>query len=317
MKTVLLVLFFLLLLLGAIYAGAGHLLGLAIRRKGSLHKATANQNVMGEGWEVYKAKIESGYLWYDETPYEPVEITSFDGLRLKGRYFLHEKNRRQGTVVMFHGYRSSGRRDLSYAGMLLFEAGYDILIVDQRSHGLSEGKYICLGQAEGQDAADWAAFADRRQQGRFPVFLYGISMGATTVMMASGKSLPAQVRGMVADCGFSSPSYIVKHMLKKGFHLPVWPFYHLANGLFRLKTKCNFNFSTADVLRRTSLPILLIHGSYDRFVSPDMSRENLKASAAKEKRLYMVEGAAHGQSIYAETEGIMHAVLDFYRSAGK
>lgn len=309
-----------LFILGILFAASDYILGLAIKRKGSLARATGNQDVLGGGWEGYREKIDAGKRWYENQPFETEEIISFDGLQLKGRLYLHPLQPsgmaavqgKRKVVIMAHGYRGAAQ-DLAFPGSLLFQEDFDVLLVTQRSHGDSEGRYICFGQLECRDMDAWVDFVLKQLGKETEVFLYGVSMGATTVMMAAGLNLPPQVKGMVADCGFTGFGAMVRHMLKKSFHLPLWPFYPIADKIFQKKTGCSFAASTTESLKKSSLPILLIHGTEDHFVLPEMSRVNYKASAAggEDKRLLFIEGAAHGKSIYEDTETVFSAIRDF------
>ena len=104
-----------------------------------------------------------------------------------------------------HGYRAGGLTD--FAGLYRFyhEQGYDLLVPFQRSHGPSEGKYICFGVKERYDCRDWAEYAVCRAGKDCNLYLSGISMGCATVLMAAGLPLPSNVRAMIGDCAFTSP----------------------------------------------------------------------------------------------------------------
>ena len=123
--------------------------------------------------------------WYQEQKPEPMDLLSFDGLRLHARY-LPAEGPSKGRVLLFHGYRSLVLEDL--AGLIPFyhSLGYDLLIPDQRAHGDSEGQFIGFGVLERKDCISWLRYLDSRF-GPAPTFLAGVSMGATTVLMAAGE----------------------------------------------------------------------------------------------------------------------------------
>lgn len=306
-----------------VYGISAYVLGLAIKRKGSFARATGKQDVLGGSWEKYQEKIKAGKAWYENQPFEEVEISSFDGLRLRGRLYF-QKQQAKGerpmlsgvqmdkVIIMAHGYRGSAQ-DLAFPSSLLFQQGYNILLMSQRSHGNSEGAYICFGQLECRDMKGWIDFIVKRLTEKGQIFLYGVSMGATTAMMTAGLDLPPQVKGIIADCGFTGFGGMARHMLRKSFHLPLWPFYPLADKIFQKKTSCNFSASTTDALKNSKLPILFIHGMEDHFVLPAMSQMNYQASAAadRDKKLYFVEGAAHGKAIYEDTQGTLQEIKSF------
>ena len=167
----------------------------------------------------------------DELPFEPVTIRSRDGLQLFGRYY-HVRDGAPLQIQM-HGYRGHALRDFCGGNKLAREAGLNTLVVDQRAHGKSEGHTISFGINERWDCLGWAEYAAQRWPG-VPISLAGISMGAATVLMASDLPLPEAVKGIIADCGYSSPRAIIKHVcwsLPKPFRI-FYPFTSLSAELF-------------------------------------------------------------------------------------
>lgn len=236
--------------------------------------------------------LVEGVRWIGAQNWEEVSIESFDGLRLRGRYLPAEGKRR---AILFHGYRSSAEQDFCLGAPLFHALGYDILLVDQRCHGGSEGTYIGFGTLERYDCRAWAEEANRRW-GEVPTVLAGISMGATTVLMAAGGPLPGNVKAILADCGFTSARDILRHELRTLMHLPAFPFLPLAGGLNRLLAGWGFgDYSTLTAMETNTLPVLFVHGGDDNFVPTEMSRENYAACRA-EKELLIIPGADHGMS---------------------
>ena len=134
---------------------------------------------------------------------EDIFLPSYDGLRLHGQ--LLQQPSAKGTILLFHGYRSSWIIDFSIVLPYYYSLGYNLLAVDERAHGQSEGVYITFGVHERRDVVTWAQYAAMHFGPDHPLFLGGLSMGATTVLLASALELPPSVRGVIADCGFSSP----------------------------------------------------------------------------------------------------------------
>lgn len=239
---------------------------------------------------------------------ERVKLTSFDGLTLTALY-LPVKNPR-GTVIAFHGYRSLATIDFALEVEFFHRLGFDVLLPYQRSHGESQGKYITYGVKERFDCRDWAVYAARRFGDR-PLFLMGISMGAATVLMASGLELPENTRGIVADCGFTTPWEIMAHVARRDFHLPAFPLLYLLELLARLIA--GFSLKGADTrqaLKSTRLPVLFLHGEADDFVPLSMTEENYRACAGK-KAQYLVPEAGHAQSFARDTQGCEKAIRRF------
>ena len=244
-------------------------------------------------------------------PYEAVTITSYDGLALFGKYYPAAES--APWLIMLHGYRSGAERD--FCGGLPFgiAAGFNVLLVDQRAHGKSEGSCLTLGIKERWDCLSWANYVTLRTGGTARIVLYGMSMGAATVLMAADLDLPENVVGIVADCGYSSPSAIVKQVLRKR-HYPLFPTY----ALLRLGGRLFGGFdieeaSAAAAMENCDIPVLLIHGEDDRFVPCAMGRENFEHCRSSEKEILTVPGAGHGMSYMVDKEAYLSTVSAFLK----
>ena len=184
---------------------------------------------------VYEPYRDTMIRWMKETrelPSQEVSITSFDGLTLYGKYYECEPG--APMEIMFHGYRGTSERDLCGGVQRAFALGRNVLIVDQRASGKSEGHVISFGVNESRDCVSWVAFAVERFGADVQIILTGISMGAATVMMAAGKPLPRNVVGLLADCGYTSAKEIIQKVIRER-HLPpcvMYPFIKWSARLF-------------------------------------------------------------------------------------
>lgn len=263
-----------------------------------------------EQYNVFRAQSEKMIRDTLSIPYEDVFITSFDGLRLHAKFYAASE-RKAPVQIMFHGYKSSAERDFCGGLREGIDGGFNVLLVDQRAHGESEGKYLTFGVNERFDCLSWASYAAERFGNDVKIYLYGISMGASTVLMASALPLPKSVSGIVADCGYTSPKAIICSVLRD-HHVPAAPVYAVAKLGARLF--CGFDLdsvSAPDALRRSHIPVLFIHGDDDRFVPCRMSRENFEASAAEHKKLLIVHNAGHGLSYMLDRPAYLSALHEF------
>lgn len=263
-----------------------------------------------EQYNVFRAQSEKMIRDTLSIPYEDVFITSFDGLRLHAKFYAASE-RKAPVQIMFHGYKSSAERDFCGGLREGIDGGFNVLLVDQRAHGESEGKYLTFGVNERFDCLSWANYAAERFGNDVKVYLYGISMGASTVLMASALPLPKSVSGIVADCGYTSPKDIIFSVLRD-HHVPAAPVYAVARLGARLF--CGFDLDSAsapDALRRSHIPVLFIHGDDDRFVPCRMSRENFEASAAEHKKLLIVHNAGHGLSYMLDRPAYLSSLHSF------
>lgn len=239
--------------------------------------------------------------------YEEARIRARDGIELYGRYYHAADG--APVQIMMHGYRGS-YQDVCGAFKLAKEWGHNVLVVHQRAHGRSGGKVITFGIRERYDCVDWAHFIAEKCPNS-PILLYGISMGAATVLMASELALPSQVVGVIADCPYSAPFAIIRKVSVQDLHLPA----ALTVPLVRLSAMIygGFRLSQASPLEAvgsTDLPILLIHGEADAFVPCDMSRA-LAAACVSPMTLVTIPAAEHGVAYLCDPPAYARAVRSF------
>ena len=260
---------------------------------------------------AYRDAMDADAAVLDSAPFEEVHLTAQDGTDLFGRYYHH----RDGAPValIFHGYTGYAQRDGLGGYTLCRKLGYNVLLPDQRAHGHSGGHTITMGAKEQYDAQGWANWAAERFGLDTPLFLMGVSMGAATVMLASGLPLPSSVKGIVADCGYTSAEEITRKCLPE--YLPHTPV-RLAYAVGRLGARLYGHFEpnridcTAAVSRAT-VPILFIHGEEDGFVPCEMSRKNYDACASR-KQLLTIPGAAHAVCYYRDTPLYTRVATKFF-----
>lgn len=257
-------------------------------------------------------QIRENVEFVDSLPCDSVQITADDGTLLSAQY-CHEADDAPTAIIM-HGYRATAMRDTMGLIVLCKKLGFNLLMPDQRAHGRSGGRSITMGARERYDARAWAYWASVRSFGKSSIFLMGVSMGAATVLLASGLDLPDNVRGIIADCGYSSIRDICRTCLPKYLpHVPVGPGY--AVGKAGAELFAHFDPDTIDcrkAVAHSNVPILFIHGSSDDFVPCSMSRENY-AACTSEKELLIIPGATHAMCYYYDTPAYAKAVTDFLK----
>lgn len=256
--------------------------------------------------------IVASNQWLLDHQAQDVYITSDDGLRLHGLWVPVQNAR--GTVLFAHGYRSTMLVDFGMAFELYHKIGMNLLIPEQRSHGKSQGRYITFGVKESNDMMRWIQYHND-ELSRKPILLSGISMGASTMIYLADKDLPSNVKGIVADCGFTSPREIIKSVFKSVIHLPAAPTLLFTDIMTRLFA--GFSLSEKDsrkILINSKLPIIMIHGMDDDFVPCRMTQEGFSACTGP-KQLLLVDGAEHGVSFLVDPErytAIINEFLDKY-----
>lgn len=245
-------------------------------------------------------------------PYEEIYVKSYDGAKIFARYYEVKKG--APIHIMMHGYRGFAEIDFSGGAKVVRELEHNILLVDMRGHGKSDGNQTCFGIKERYDALALANYVYERFGDDTPIFLNGASMGGNTALMSMGLKLPKTVVGVISDGAFSSPNGIIKYTIEKEripkILLPYTAAY-IASVLFG-----GFNIgasSAKEVVSRIDMPILLLHGTNDSIVPYEMAREIYEASCSKEKFLCAFEGAEHVMCYYANKEKYKNAIYDFTR----
>lgn len=267
----------------------------------------------GAIYDPYRARMEEWALEARKMPHRIVRIKSFDGLTLSGRFYEYAPG--APIEIMFHGYRGTAERDMSGGVQRCYSLKRSALIVDQRGASLSGGRVITFGIKESRDARSWVDFVIKDQGEEAKIILTGISMGATTVMIAAGRPLPKQVVCVIADCGFNSAKDIITKVIND-MHLPgkaLYPFVKLGARLFG-----GFNpdeTSAEEALKNCSVPVFLIHGEADDFVPCEMSRKLLKVCSSP-AFLFTVPGAGHGMGYLTDTPGYVEKLKAFSKENG-
>lgn len=306
----------LLLLALALFGAAGYFFNYSIIRSDT-ERTDREYEDEESTWNPFEKRMAQAQKWMTENTEEHVSITSFDGFKLSAIYIPAPMKSSRGIMILFHGYRSLATIDFALEAEFLNGLGYGLIIPYQRSHGESEGRFITYGVRERFDCRDWIAYANQRFGRESNIFLGGISMGAATVLMATGLELPENVRGVMADCGFTSPWDIMKHVSWQSFKIPSFPLMYILDLTVRIRA--GFSIREADTLKameKNRIPILFIHGRADDFVPTKMTEKNYDACRA-EKELYLVEGAGHAQSFAMDTPGCKKVISGFIRKHEK
>ena len=287
------------------------LMNLALNaRSRNLMSSKSSEKLPARELEIRRQIQEDGE-WMEALPREDIEILSQDGLRLRGHY-IHAQGEAQRIVVLFHGWRGSWTVDFGSMGRWLREIGCDLLLAEQRAQGASEGRYMGFGVLERRDVAQWIRCLEQERRNTLPVYLGGVSMGAATVLLAAGDPLPDFVKGVLADCGFTSPYEMLYEVGRKSLYMLEHPSMDYVNLI--IKRYAGFGikeYSTLEAMRKTKLPIFFVHGLADDFVPCRMTQQAYEACASP-KELLLVEGAGHVRSFFYDNENYRRRVEAFF-----
>lgn len=217
---------------------------------------------------TYQVDVDKGLI-PPQIPYpkKSIVITMRDKTEIHGDLYLHEKP--VGVVILAHGYTWTRNGSLKYA-QIFYKLGYTCLVYDQRGHGENKTDYCTMGYFEGKDLNDIISWT-QKEFPSLPIGLHGESMGGATVMMALKEN--PRLQFVIEDCGYSSLYELIKYKLKQ-MHLIPALFIHTADWLLKISRGYHLkDVNPAEVVSKSNVPLLIIHGEDDEFVPTYMANK--------------------------------------------
>ncbi len=261
-------------------------------------------------WGPFIPYIKEQIKFLQGLKLEDIWIKSTDGLKLHGSYYPAE-TKTDKVVIIVHGYRGYCYQDYAIAFPFLHDEGYNILFIDLRGHGQSEGNCIAFGVLDYRDLVEWVKYTDNRFEHNCRIFLAGVSMGANTVLMSCNKDLPKSVKAIIADCGYDEARKELAFVCKRNFHLPEFPIIDILQLVVKIRAKYNISEgNTEQCVSNTSIPICFIHGEIDNFVPTYMTKKVYEACNS-EKELHLFPNAGHAMSYLLNKEQYQTIIMDF------
>ena len=283
-----------------------------LARKNPGEEFSANIDVSFYQNSPVRKMADDGMEYMKTLPQEDVYITSKDGLKLHGILFNtapHTKN----YVLGIHGFQSHALNEFAPHIAYYEKKGFNMLLVDDRAHGYSEGDFITMGIKDRLDCVAWAQYLVKRFGEESKIILHGVSMGGATVLSASGESdLPKQVIGTISDCGFSSVSEALYFQMKSLFHVSSRSLVHVC--AWFAKHKAHFDFNEAapiEQVKHAKVPILFVQGEIDHIVPAWMAKDLYEACSSK-KKLILVPNASHAESIAIDTKAYHDGIEEVF-----
>lgn len=260
----------------------------------ALNPFTSKDMIFGDDDDDTSLEVEADVNWLiKDSNYIDTYITSSDNLKLHA-YEVKNENKTDKWAIVVHGYTSEGKL-LSSKAKHLYNMGYNVLVPDLRSHGTSEGNYIGMGWHDRLDIIDWINYIVKNNPNS-KIALHGTSMGSATVLMVSGEKLPSNVKAIVADCGYTSVYDEFSYQLKQLFNLPAFPIMNFSDVVTHIRAGyCLNDASAINQVKKSTTPILYIHGDKDDFVPYYMMDELYNATNSEKEKL-TIEGGEHANS---------------------
>lgn len=230
--------------------------------------------------------------------------------------YLYAPKKTVKTAVVVHGYKVRAEGMLHIAYMYNHDLGYNVLLPDLYGHGKSDGNHIQMGWSDRWDVVRWAEVANDifkpSHSSSTKTVIHGISMGAATTMAVAGEKTPDYVRWFVEDCGYTSVWDEFAAQLKEQFGLPSFPLMNTTSWLCR--ERYGWSFAEAqqiEQVRRSTKPMLFIHGNKDKFVPYRMLRPLYEAKKKGKKALFIAKGSVHAMAYRDHHEEYTARVRDF------
>ena len=263
-------------------------------------------------YDAVRSRVVEMVDYARSVAFEEIETTGYDGIRLYGRLYRGRED--APVMIAFHGYMSAAFRDCGLSVRLRDTRGFNAIVIDQRGQGKSGGENITFGAKESRDAISWCNYAKELFGENVQIGLCGVSMGASTIILAAQRDdFPKNVKGIFADCPFSSGEAIIKNQIHQ-MKLPVGICYHAVKkagekygDVHMAETDCVKNIS------RIQVPMYLVHGENDNFVPCEMSRIIQRANPEM-ITLSTYPGAEHGLSYMVDSARYEKENLGFWTS---
>jgi alpha-beta hydrolase superfamily lysophospholipase len=240
--------------------------------------------------------------------YENIEIKTEDGLKLKG-WFIKADSTSKGTVIMFHGHGSS-RSGIVTSAEKINSLGWNVFLIDFRAHGESEGNTSTIGVKETKDVK--AAYAFIESNNEKNIVLYGVSLGASTILKAV-KDEGLQPSKLILEMPFGTLLEAIEGRMKT-MGLPPQPLSSLLafwggveQGFWA------FNHEPQEYAKSINCPVLLQWGLNDPRVTQKETETIFNNIPIKEKKLVIYNQCAHQNLFKKEPEKWVANISEFLK----
>lgn len=254
------------------------------------------ENNLNENQKIQKHKeIMQSKKWTFDIAIDKISIETEDNLQLVGFHYPSSVHTSHRWAILLHDY-GGDKEEVRPIAKKFHDHGFHVLTPDMRSHGESEGRMISLGWLERKDLLQWI-HAVLEIDSQAEITLYGIGMGASTILMCPQDKL-LHVEYIIADSAYTSIYDILSWQLTKYYKMPVFPI--LDSLGFLIKQKMGFQIRKASALpklEKAFIPTLFLHGETDVQVPNEMAFK-LYETCKAEKNLHIFENCGHRAAIY-------------------
>lgn len=250
--------------------------------------------------------------WWDKVKIEKCSIKSLDGLNLVG-YFIERNSDK--TAIVVHGF-GGNYKDMQQHCKMFYDRNFNILAVENRAHGESEGRCVGFGFLDRLDLLKWIEFLNEKNP-EAQIVMFGLSMGGTAVCSLAGENLPNNVVAIISDCAFSNGDKQISYVIRKYKGIGKILKKHLYSYIKNLHSFDMMQVDAVKSVKNTKIPILFIHGDCDKFVPVENLYDLFNATPENLREKYIVEGATHGMAY--SVAGVLYEkkIMDFLKNRTK
>lgn len=292
-------------------AVAGFLLSrdMMIRGRNGNRKCTEAMTVSTTALSNKSSEDNKVREWLGGVTREKLTLETDDKSILVARRIVIDDNSNKWAVIL-HGYNGS-MADIYDIAMHYTQTGYNVLMPDLRAHGESEGSFLGMGWLDRLDVINWID-SILEENPSAEVVIHGIDIGADTALMLSGEPLKSNIVAVVAEGAYTSAWDVVK-MEYKARHekLPVFPFMNMMNPV--MKVWAGYSLKEANAVKQvknSKVPILLIRGQNDTYVTEAMTNQ-LDQAIASEHEVFIVQTGTHEDCRYAKPDDYYNKTFEF------
>jgi len=257
--------------------------------------------------EEYKKMFDEGLEWDAQFRDRKRDVDIYnEGFHLVGEYFDFGS---KSAVIIIPGRMESLLYSYYFAEPYR-QAGLNVLVIDNRSHGLSDGKYSSLGQKEYKDLIAWSKFLHDELHNE-SVILHGICIGSSAALFAlTDKTCPSYITKMVAEGMYVTFYETFKNHMIQDKH-PLFPF--ALEVMLHIRVFSGVNVLSDGPIKRIDKlekPILFLHSKEDTFSTPQKAMELFEKCSSK-KRIVWYDKGAHSRIRANNKQKYDDAIVDF------
>lgn len=258
--------------------------------------------------EEQQAMWDAGVTWAQENADKMTEVhIQNEGLNLYGELYQADSKR---CVIILPG-RCECLKYSYYFAPPYMQAGMNVLVIDTRAHGKSEGVYNTIGKKESGDVVAWMRFLTE-QFGMEEIYLHTICIGSAAGMGALTRAdCPAQAKGIISEgCFVSFRETFKEHMVAD--KRPLFPVLDLVMlQIWRHSGTNVYAFKPISLVKKLKGRALFLFGEQDIFSRPPKSRKLFAACSAPDKKIVWFERGGHSHLRINNTEKYDAAIVDF------